>query len=251
MKKTSLIVLIAAAFAGSIGVARADDKTSNLKEAYLGVRVAPVPPALYAQMPGILQKGEGLLVEHVFKDSPAAKAGVQTDDILTSYSDQTLYSFEQLVKLIRADKPAHEVALGYVRTGKSMSCKVTLGEIERPILSERSNVFRFTPDHRMREMFEEYEAKNPNSVWESFDAIKLTRTEGKNWRAEVEFRSKEGQKVSKVYTGTREEIRKAILAEKDLPANEQHQLLRALNLHDPVFELHFPRVDGFGPGSGN
>jgi hypothetical protein len=103
------------------------------------------------------------------------------------------------------------------------------------------------PDERLREVFEEFEGKNDNAAWESFDALKLTRVDANRWRAEIEFRSKEGKKEHKTFEGTREELRKAIQAEKDLPTNERTHLLRTLNLHDPIFEFHFPPFGPMGP----
>ena len=45
--------------------------------------------------------------------------------------------------------------------------------------------------------------------------MKLTRLDAKRWRAEIDYRSKEGKKEHKTYQGTREEIRKDIQADKD------------------------------------
>jgi serine protease Do len=239
MRKALLTVLVAA-LAGTAVSAQTGGTKSGSKEAHLGLGVEAVPPALYSQLPGTLAKGQGVLVGQVAKDSPAAKAGLHANDILLSYGDQKLYSPEQLVKLVRGDKPGHEIALNFIRGGKTMVCKVTLGEAEHSTTPEKSRVFRLLPDEGLRKVFDEFESKSNDSVWDSFDEIKLTRIDSKHWRAEVEYRSKDGKKVSKAYSGTRDEIRKAIQAEKDMPANEQTQLLRALHLHEPVFEFHFP-----------
>jgi serine protease Do len=244
MKKALLTVLVAA-LAGTSGFAQ---NKSSPKEAHLGIGIESVPPALYSQMPGILAKGQGVLVGHVGKDSPAAKAGLHANDILLSYGDQKLYSPEQLVKLVRGDKPGHEVALRFLHGGKTMDAKVTLGESEHANAPENSHVFRLLPDERLREVFEEFESKTDGSVWNSFDEIRLSRIDSKHWKADVQYRAVDGRKVSKSYSGTRDEIRQAIRAEKDVPANEQTQLLRALNLHEPVFEFHFPSSGLMPPG---
>ncbi len=92
MKRAILVVLIAATVSATIGVARADDKTAAPKAAHLGIGVESVPPALFSQLPDVLSKGQGVLVAQVAKDSPAAKAGLQPNDILLSFGDQKLYS---------------------------------------------------------------------------------------------------------------------------------------------------------------
>jgi hypothetical protein len=227
---------------------RADSTKQQAKmQTWLGLGIESIPPVVSSQLPGIVPKGQGVLVASVAKDSPAEKAGLQPHDILLSLGDQKVSSAEQLVKLVRGDKPGQEVAVTFVRGGKRESAKVTLGKRESSNESDHSRVFRLRPDERLREMFEERESKNGGRAWESFDALKLTRLEGKRWRAEIEYRSEKGKKEHKTFEGTREEIRKDIRAEKDLPANEKGHLLRALNLHEPVFEFHLPPFDKLGP----
>ncbi len=255
--------LLALAFCGlvvSFAPARADDtpakkqgaaNQAGTKQAYLGVGVEVVPQALAHQMSGVVPKGQGLLVEQVAKDSPAAKAGLQPYDILLSYAGQKLSTPEQLVKLVREGKPGHEIALEFVRNGKSESGKITLGEREVAGGLDQEHVFRLRPDERLRDMFEDYELKNGTNAWQELDGLKLTRLDAQRWRAEVDYRSDNGKKEHKAFEGTGEEIRKDVQSEKDLPANERSHLLRALNLHEPVFEFHFPAFDKMGLDSGD
>jgi hypothetical protein len=222
-------------------------KQPEKMQTFLGVGVESVPQALSSQMPGIVPKGQGVLVGRVAKDSPAAKAGLHPYDILLSYGDQKLSSPEQLVKLVREDRPGHEVALHFVRAGKPQSCKVTLGKHEAAHVSAQPRVFRLRPEQRFRQLFPRPGSKDEDQAWESFDALKLTRLGNNRWRVEIEYRSKQGKTEHKTFEGTREQLRKDIQAEKDLPANERSHLLRALNLHEPVFEFHFPPFDKMGP----
>ena len=66
-------------------------------------------------------------------------------------------------------------------------------------------------------------------------------------RAEIDYRAGAGKKIHRAFEGTRAEIRKDIQAENDLPGHERTHLLRILDLHDPVFEFHFPRFESLGP----
>jgi PDZ domain len=223
--------------------------TPASKQTYLGLTAEALSPAMSSQLPGIVPLGQGVLVGNVAKGSPAANAGLQAYDILLSFGDQKLFSPEQLAKLIHGDRPNHEIAMTFARGGKLMSAKVTLGETERPMTSEADRVFRFFPEgQHVQQMFKDFESANKDdSGWESFDGMKLSRLDDKHWKAEIEYRSKDGKKDAKSFSGTREEIRKDIDAQKDLPVNERRHLLRALNLHDPIFEFHVPRWDSIRP----
>jgi hypothetical protein len=255
-------VLLTLAFFGlmaSLQPARADDPRAiqtprrgganepERRPAYLGLGIEPLPAALASQLAGVVPAGQGVLIDRVAEGSPAAKAGLQPHDILLRYDDQALNSPEQLTRLVRRDDAGREVTLGYVRGGKSESCKVTLGEFHFPYEPELPRVFRLRPDERLRRMFEESESRSDNPAWATFDALKLTRLDGDRWRAEIEYRSRDGKPEKKTFEGTREELRKNLLAEKDLPENERNHLLRALNLHEPVFEFPFPPFGPRGP----
>lgn len=225
---------------GLCNVVRADDKTAPAKEVYLGLKVEAVPAAMYSHLSGVLANGQGVLVDQVMKNSPAEKAGLRSNDVLLNFGDQKLTSPEQLVKLVRHEKPGKEVDVRLIRAGKTMTSKVTLGEMQAPSRQDQSRIYRFTPDEHVREMLKDLEMKTDNGSWQTFDALSLTRTDDTHWRAEIAYRDAAGKKVTRHFTGTREEIRKDILAAKDLPTNERAHLLRALNFQDPVFEFHFP-----------
>lgn len=254
--KSALCAVLLFGLCGSMVAQRADDRKPTddrrtAKEAYLGVVVEKVPPMLRSQMPDLLPDGQGIMVMSVAKDSPAAKAGLMNHDVLLTFGEQKLNSPEQLVKLVRGQSPGQTVSLNYVRGGKQASIKVTLGEnTQAPMGQENPNIFRFFPDDHFQMLFEENELRNGDKSWTSFDAMKLTRTDSNKWNAEIEYRNKEGKKETKKFSGTRQEIRKQIQEEKDLPDSEKHHLLRAMNLHPPVFEFHFPPAGSAIPESG-
>jgi membrane-associated protease RseP (regulator of RpoE activity) len=233
-------------------------RNQQTKEAYLGVSVATVPSALRSQMPDTLPADQGILVESVAKDSPASKAGLHAYDILLTFGEQKLSSPEQLVKLVRSNSPGQTIDMSYLRSGRTAKSKVTLGEnphpmgqsLTRPDSQGNPNVFRLFPDERFQRLFEENEVRNGDRHWSTIDSMKLMRLEDNHWNAEIEYRTKDGKKESKKFTGTRQEIRKQIQDEKDLPDNEKHHLLRALNLQPPIFEFQFPPIGNFPPDAG-
>lgn len=190
MKKTTLALLICG-LGGPIGFAYGDDaptKKPATKQAaaekltYLGVGVEALPPALSSQLSGIVPKGEGVLIMQVAQNSPAAKAGVKEDDILLTFGDEKVNSPEQLVKLVRGDKPGKEVKLGLVRGGKAETCKAMLGEREVPNMIEKPHVFRVTPGDLQQGLLDDLNSNKGESVWQSFNALKLTRLDNKRSR---------------------------------------------------------------------
>jgi membrane-associated protease RseP (regulator of RpoE activity) len=68
---------------------------------WIGVSVAEVEPALRAQLR--IPANKGLLVNQVFKDSPAEKAGVRVNDILLSFDGKPLTEQMRLVELVQAN----------------------------------------------------------------------------------------------------------------------------------------------------
>jgi S1-C subfamily serine protease len=78
----------------------------------------------------LLGKEQGLVVDQMTADSPAAKTGIQRYDILATYDDQKLFSVAQLMKLVRADQVGRKVSLGVIRSGKPMNIEFTLGDVD-------------------------------------------------------------------------------------------------------------------------
>jgi hypothetical protein len=95
------------------------------KGTYLGVLITPVPEAVYAQLPD-LTRGQGVMVNHVLPDSPAAAAGLRRYDLLLEYDGDKINDGEHFARLIRDGKPDQKVKLGVLRGGKRVSVEVTL-----------------------------------------------------------------------------------------------------------------------------
>ena len=119
---------------------------------FLGVETAPVSPTVATQLG--LQKGVGLVVNHVVPDSPAA-ATLQQHDILLRLDDQILIETRQLAVLIRNRKEGEEVTLTYLRGGKEAKAKVKLVMREVPKLGGLfpeggAHGFMFGPDGAFR-----------------------------------------------------------------------------------------------------
>jgi serine protease Do len=70
---------------------------------------------------------KGALVLEVREDSPAAKAGIQKDDIIQKVDDTEIKGAEALTDEIRKMKPKSKVKVTLLRDGKEKVLEVELG----------------------------------------------------------------------------------------------------------------------------
>ena len=91
----------------------------------LGLRIAPIPPEMARQLPDDAQGG--VLVVGVSPDGPAAKAGIQRNDIIMQIGQQPVSKVDQVVAAINKMK-AGDVAVLRVRRGQlAMFVPVRIG----------------------------------------------------------------------------------------------------------------------------
>ena len=82
--------------------------------------------ALAAQL--ALKHGEGLVISYVTPESPAAKAGLEKNDVLAQFEDQLLVHPAQLRKLVRMHKEGDTIKLTIYRSGKKQTISATLAK---------------------------------------------------------------------------------------------------------------------------
>lgn len=205
------------------------------RQAHLGIGVEPLPSVLTSHLPEVIGKGRGVLVSDVSKDSPAAKAGLQKNDVLIRYDDQDLYSPEQLVKRVRNDEIGKEIELEYVRAGKLNTVKVALAE--KPIqtavksnwpgLTKRFDVplIPYKPDF----LTEDQDLLDEGTEWTRFESMRVMKGNDGKYNAEVKYKDEDGRSIAREYAGTRQEVRDAIESDEELPQTQKDQLLRSLD----------------------
>jgi putative serine protease PepD len=88
--------------------------TGSVKHAYLGV--------------GIANGQDGVRLTQVRQGTPAAKAGLQSGDLVTAVGGRRVRSADQLGQAIDAKNPGDKVTLTYTRNGQSHTVTVTLAE---------------------------------------------------------------------------------------------------------------------------
>lgn len=220
-------------------------------QAYLGLGVAPLHPALTNHLPEVIGEGRGVMVEEVVTGSPADKAGLKKYDVLVRINDQDLYSPEQLVKIVRNSKPNSSIALSYVRHGKIEDVKLTLGQqpYRQPVRSESGFRFPFNDNllnwkngfSDWSDSFQELQPPlAPKAGWETFKSLTLNKKEDGTYSLRLDYKDANNNEIRREYTGTRDDIKQAIEEDKELPADEREHLLRSLDKQNLAGFRRFP-----------
>jgi serine protease Do len=93
---------------------------------YLGVTVQDITPALADQFN--VKNHEGAIVAEVVRGSPAAKAGLQSGDVITKLDGKEVADARRLKLASGALEPGKQVAVQYVRDGKTQTAELTVGK---------------------------------------------------------------------------------------------------------------------------
>jgi serine protease Do len=110
----------------------------------IGLQLAEADDTLRSQLR--LAAGEGLVVTEVVADWPAAKAGIQKNDVLTKLDGRRLTKIEAVNAQIQEIKD-RKVTLTFFRGGSETTCEVTPKLVSEPnyriaIVSEIDNLVR-------------------------------------------------------------------------------------------------------------
>ncbi len=139
MSKQRLVLLVLAAALAAMPAtltfaqAKADDALPiggaafKPSEYWLGIVTEPAPEALRSHLH--LSENEGLLVEQVAPESPAAAAGMQRHDLLLKAGGKPLSQVGDLIAAVEASK-GEKLELELLRAGKKL--KLTVTPAKRP-----------------------------------------------------------------------------------------------------------------------
>lgn len=75
---------------------------------------------------GLGYTGDGVLVNRVADDSPAAKAGIKQGDVIVSMNGKTVSDPDDLQELVRSAKPGDKVSITIARDNKQQQLSATL-----------------------------------------------------------------------------------------------------------------------------
>ena len=101
--------------------------TGSVSRGWIGVKIQPVTQDIADSMG--LKQAEGALVADPQKDGPAAKAGVESGDIITAVNGQSIKDARELARIIGDFAPGTAVKLDVLHKGKSQIVKLTLGQL--------------------------------------------------------------------------------------------------------------------------
>jgi len=101
----------------------------HVTRGWIGVQIQPVTPTI-AEAIG-LKTPEGALVAQLEPNSPAAKAGIEIGDVITSVNGEAVKDSRDLARRIAAMTPGTAINESVFRNGQEKTITVTLGELPR------------------------------------------------------------------------------------------------------------------------
>lgn len=102
-----------------------------ISKPYVGLSVADVSPE--TQSYGLPQ---GAAVKSVSEDGPAAKGGLQVNDIITAIDGKEITGSSDVVTLVSQSQVGQVLNMTVYRQGKNLELKITVGEKIQPALEE-------------------------------------------------------------------------------------------------------------------
>jgi serine protease Do len=102
----------------------------KVEHGYLGISIENVTPA-NAQFFN-LKEATGALVSQVSPDSPAARAGLKSGDVIDQLDGQKVVDSSSLQIAVSQRQPGQKMQLGVIRNGQPMSLSATVGEYHQP-----------------------------------------------------------------------------------------------------------------------
>jgi S1-C subfamily serine protease len=105
-------------------------RTGRVVRPFLGVEMAPVTPALATERR--LSVRSGAQIVEVVPGSPADRAGLRVDDVITRIDDAEVEDPNDAGNAIGAHKPGDEVDIRIARGDESLNLKATLSERTQP-----------------------------------------------------------------------------------------------------------------------
>jgi len=103
------------------------EKDGHVTRGWLGVQIQPVTAGIADSLG--LKKAEGAMVDEPQSDSPAAKAGIESGDVITAVNGAPVKDARDLARTIGTMAPGTSVKLDIVRKGEPRSVSLTVGQM--------------------------------------------------------------------------------------------------------------------------
>ena len=127
-------------------VAQLRDKGS-VTRGWIGVQIQPVTSEIAEGMG--LKNASGALVSEPQPNSPAAKAGIESGDVITSVDGNSVTDARDLARRISTMAPGTSVKLGMLHQGQEKTVTVTLGTLPNQKAAANQEKSGATPDSDM------------------------------------------------------------------------------------------------------
>ncbi len=102
-------------------------RSGRVVHPYLGIRYAPLSPALAAQLGVNAQRG--VIVSQVIAGSPAAAAGLRPRDVIVSIDGTPLVDDSSLARIINSHRPGDTITMQVQRGNQSMNLDARLDQL--------------------------------------------------------------------------------------------------------------------------
>ncbi|MEW6734597.1 MAG: DegQ family serine endoprotease [Acidobacteriota bacterium] len=106
---------------------------------YLGVTIGEVTPEQVKNLN--LTVSEGAFVNDVQSDSPAARAGIQSGDVIVGFDGKPIKDHHQLTSLVAETPVGRQAEIKFIRDGKPQTTRVTIVERDRRVDQIGENPF--------------------------------------------------------------------------------------------------------------
>ncbi len=103
------------------------EKSGHVTRGWLGVQIQPVTAGIADGLG--MKKAAGALVDEPQAGSPAAKAGIESGDVITAVNGTPVKDARELARMIGMMAPNSTVKLDIVRQGQERTATLTLGEM--------------------------------------------------------------------------------------------------------------------------
>src|SRR5664280_2697177 len=111
-------------------IAQLKDKGS-VSRGWIGVQIQPVTPDIADSLG--LKKAEGALVAEPQANGPAAKAGIESGDVITAVNGETVKDARELARTIGGFAPGTAVKLDVLHKGQDKTVNLTLGQLPNSV----------------------------------------------------------------------------------------------------------------------
>ncbi len=117
-------------------IAQLKDKGS-VSRGWIGVQIQPVTADIADSLG--LKKAEGALVAEPQANGPAAKAGIESGDVITAVNGDAVKDARELARTIGALAPGNAVKLNVLHKGQDKVVNLTLGQLPNTVEAKADN----------------------------------------------------------------------------------------------------------------